>query len=235
MRKAFRIRELFPIVEHPDSELDFGGQACRGLSDVPTADQQERDPGCRRHKRDPRMHLRTRPQATGRELRRNGVPVRRERARRNRRSRGIEQVTFTHGVLGSGRDRDRFRETVAAVRKFEQGTVVRAGGRAGMQRVSNDGHASAADEAIVPPIIVIQLERESGGKAQLGQVVQHAAFDLGFDTAAAEGAGLGPVGEDEHGSTGFLRRRPARRHDRAVDARQAEVQRRIQLCEEHRA
>ena len=53
------------------------------------------------------------------------------------------------------------------------------------------------------------------------QGVQRPLPDFGLDAAAAERAGLGAVGEDEHGRAGLLRRRTAGGDDRAAGARQA--------------
>src|SRR5262249_39355763 len=80
-------------------------------------------------------------------------------------------------------------------------------------------HASAANQAVVPTIVVVEIEgKEFGLAAAVGQDAKRALLHLGLDAAAAERAALAAVGENEHGSAGFLRGRAARLDHRAVDA-----------------
>ena len=92
--------------------------------------------------------------------------------------------------------------------------------RLGGERVGEDGHAAAADQAVVPAVVVVEAEGEHLGFrfAVTAQGSERLAFDLGLDAAAAEGADLSAVGEDEHGRPGLLRRGAARLDDGAVDA-----------------
>src|SRR5207247_7015889 len=83
--------------------------------------------------------------------------------------------------------------------------------------------------AVVPAVVVVEVEGQHAGVIGGVQGVQGAALDLGLDAAAAEGAGLAAVIEDEHGGAGLLRRRAARLHDGAVDARPAALQGGVQL------
>ena len=59
----------------------------------------------------------------------------------------------------------------------------------------------------------------TSGRPRVVQAEQRPAFDLGLDAAAAERAGLGAVGVDEHRGAGLLRRAAARLDDGAVHAR----------------
>ena len=69
-------------------------------------------------------------------------------------------------------------------------------------------HAAAADQAVVPTVIVIEMERHDLGPPLVEQE-KRAAFHLGFDTAASQGARLRAIREDEHGGPGLLGRRAA--------------------------
>src|SRR5262249_29192622 len=110
--------------------------------------------------------------------------------------------------------------TAAGVEQLaEAGVVVEGGG--GAEGVGEDAHAAAADEAVVPAVVVVEAEGQHLAAAlalRAGQDAQGALLDLGLDAAAAEGAALAAVGEDEHGGAGLLRRRAARLDDRAVHA-----------------
>src|SRR5262245_49942664 len=90
--------------------------------------------------------------------------------------------------------------------------------------MGEDRHASATDQAVVPAVVVVEVEGEDLGPAGGVDGEKGTSLDLGLDAAAAEGAGLGPVREDEHGSAGLLRRAAARLHDGAVDAAAPPVQ-----------
>ena len=85
----------------------------------------------------------------------------------------------------------------------------------GPKGVDEHFHPAAADEAVVPPVIAVELEREQFGGAVI-EHLQRAAFDFGLDAAAAERPHLRAVRKDEHRRTGFLRRRPARFHKSGV-------------------
>src|SRR5262249_39492940 len=87
------------------------------------------------------------------------------------------------------------------------------------QGVGENAHTAAADEAVVPAVIVVEAEGQDAGHAVLAaEDAQGPLLDLGLDAAAAEGAALAAVGEDEHGGAGLLRRRAARLDHRAVNA-----------------
>src|SRR5256885_1374257 len=76
------------------------------------------------------------------------------------------------------------------------------------------GERPAADETVVPAVVVVETEGEQLGvglgAVLAGEHAQGALLDLGLDAAAAEGAVLAAVGEDEHGGAGFLGRGAAR-------------------------
>ena len=76
-------------------------------------------------------------------------------------------------------------------------------------------HPAAADQAVVPAVVVIELKRGDFGRPSC-KIGQRLALDFGLDAAAAERAGLRAVGEDEHRGAGLLRRRAARFHQPAT-------------------
>ena len=82
------------------------------------------------------------------------------------------------------------------------------------QRIDRDLHAAAADQAVVPAVIVIELK---AGDLRLAfrQNGQGAAFHLGLDASAAQRAGLRAVVEHQHRGAGLLRRAAARLHQPA--------------------
>ena len=90
--------------------------------------------------------------------------------------------------------------------------VVARGGIA--ERIDGDLHAPAANQAVVPAVVVVELKAGDQRRA-LAQHGQRAAFDLGLDAAAAERAGLAAIVEHEHRRAGLLRRAAARFHEPA--------------------
>src|SRR5205823_1589220 len=97
----------------------------------------------------------------------------------------------------------------------------------------DDGHAAAADQAVVPAVVVVEVEAEElRFRAAVTERSQGLALDFGLDAAAAEGAGLAAVGENDHGGARLLRRRTACLDDGAVDAAAAGVDGISQLREQ---
>ncbi len=81
------------------------------------------------------------------------------------------------------------------------------------QRVQEHGHPAATDQAVIPTVVVVEVERvHLGRRVGLAEQAQSLLLDFGLDTAAAEGAALAAVGEDEHGGPGLLRRGAAGLH-----------------------
>ncbi len=91
--------------------------------------------------------------------------------------------------------------------------------------MSEDRHPAAADEPVVPAVVVIESKGEDFGSAAGREVMQGLLLDLGFHTPAAESTCLRTVREREHRRPGFLRRRPAGGRDHAPDARLPAVDR----------
>src|SRR5262249_12632786 len=77
-----------------------------------------------------------------------------------------------------------------------------------------DGHPAAANQAIVPAVVVVEVESEDFGLAGAGgEDGEGALFDLGLDATAAQRAALAAVGKDQHGGASLLRRGAARLDD----------------------
>ena len=87
--------------------------------------------------------------------------------------------------------------------------------------MGQDRHPAAADQAVVPAVIVVEAEGEDFRLAGVVEAEERSPLDLGLDAAAAEGAGLGAVRVDEHRRAGLLRRAAPGLHHRAVHARQS--------------
>jgi hypothetical protein len=157
------------------------------------------------------------------------------RERREKRTIGIEEVAVADRKPGSIAGDDRFSKADPAFREIMEGSVILRDslqiGRVGRQRMSQDGHAAAADEAVVPAVVVVKLEGEDFGAAAGIEAAKGLPLDLGLDAAAAERARLRAVGVDEHRGAGLLRRAAARLHDRTVDARHSPGESGIQLRE----
>src|SRR5437763_254351 len=131
----------------------------------------------------------------------------------------IEEITAADGKAARLlRDDDRLGTPAPAFGQFVKPAVVGSDVRGG-ERVSEDGHTPAADEAVVPAVVVVETESEDVRPAARRQDAQGLLFHLRLDAAAAEGPALAAVGEDEHRGAGLLRRRAARLDHRAVDTR----------------
>ena len=78
----------------------------------------------------------------------------------------------------------------------------------GPDGIDEHRHPSAADEAVIPAVISVEVKGENLAFAFIQQT-QRFAFDLGFHATAAERAGLRTVGKNEHRRPGLLRRRSA--------------------------
>src|SRR5205809_5876089 len=79
------------------------------------------------------------------------------------------------------------------------------------QGLRQDAHSAAADEAVVPAVVVVEVEDEKlRAIALVIQDAQGTLLDLGFDATSAERAALAAIGEDEHRRPRLLRRRAAR-------------------------
>lgn len=121
---------------------------------------------------------------------------------------GIEESPAVAGELDGFRARGSGREELV---KLDE--IVEVG--FGTEGIDEHLHASAADESVVPAVVVVELEREDFGGALVDQL-QGAASDFCFDASAAESADLGAVGEDEHAGAGFLRSRATGFHKQCV-------------------
>src|SRR5262245_49291522 len=77
------------------------------------------------------------------------------------------------------------------------------------QRINQHLHSSAADQTIIPTVVVVKLKRQQLGFTLIDQP-QSTAFDLRFDTSAPQRSGLRSIRKDKHRRAGLLRRRPAR-------------------------
>src|SRR6185437_14035139 len=88
------------------------------------------------------------------------------------------------------------------------------------QRFDENLHSAAADQAVVPPVVVVELKADHFGAAGI-EAGQSLPLDFGFNAAAAERARLRTVGEDQHCGAGLLRRRAARFDQAAIDDRPA--------------
>ncbi len=121
----------------------------------------------------------------------------------------IEQPAIG-GVTGGfvGVDDDGFSAASTGGEHLVERLVVR-GVVAGTDGIDEHLHATATDQAVVPAVVAIELERHQLGRA-FGEQCQRAAFDFGFDAAAAECSDLRAIGEDEHCRTRLLRRGTAR-------------------------
>ena len=223
--KRSRAGEPVAVVEHPDVEADLRREPRHRLPDVPAADQEERDPRLRRQVGD-------------------AVP-RRRLAGASRAARGCAATASHGGLLGevghaaarrrrrdsgrrwAGRARRRSRRPRCSRRRGPRGRAVDGSSRAARsrtgpsasERLGEDGHPPAADQAVVPAVIVVQAEGEDFGPAGVVEPEQRPALHLGLDAPAAERAGLRAVGVDEHRRAGLLRRAAAGLDDRAVHAR----------------
>ena len=80
------------------------------------------------------------------------------------------------------------------------------------------GHAAAADQAVVPAVIVVQSESHYFWAAAAMESRQRSLLHLGFNATAAKGSLLAAIGKDEHGCPRLLRRRPAGFDNGAIDA-----------------
>src|SRR5439155_12733928 len=94
-----------------------------------------------------------------------------------------------------------------------------------------DAHAAAADQAVVPAVIVVEREGEDFRAAAGVEGAEGTLLDLRLDAASAEGPALAAVGEDEHGGAGLLGRGAARLDEQAVDQVAALIEGRGQLGE----
>ena len=80
--------------------------------------------------------------------------------------------------------------------------------------MNGDVHGAAADEAVVPAKILIELKGEEAVLVFVHELLS-AGADFGFDAAAAKGADGIAVAEDEHGSAFALRGAAAGANDGA--------------------
>ena len=145
---------------------------------------------------------------------------------------GVEEVTVAAGQAVRVRENDGLREAAAQHSKVLKPAVIRSGVRPGGQGVQEDGHAAAADQAVVPSLNVVQVERPHFGAAAVRlQRLERPQPHFRFDAAAAERTDLAAVRKDKHRGAGLLRRRAARLDHRAVDARPTCLQGRVDLGE----
>ena len=123
---------------------------------------------------------------------------------------------------------------MAGLDQLAQAAVVIGSAARRAERVGEDGHAAAADQAVVPAVIVVEAEGEHLRPAAVARPsdAEGTLLDLGLDAAAAEGAALAAVGEDEHGGPGLLRRRAARLDHAQKTHGRPLVQRRRQFRED---
>jgi len=103
---------------------------------------------------------------------------------------------------------DRFRESLAFIDARGQSVVI-TDVVPRPDRIDEHLHSPAADESVIPAVIVVQMERDNF-RLPLVQEKQRPPFDLGFDAAAAQSPCLGAIGKDEHRRARFLRRRSSR-------------------------
>src|ERR1700730_1346783 len=93
-----------------------------------------------------------------------------------------------------------------------------------LRRIGEDGHAAAADQAVVPAVVVVEAKGEDlAATLGIGQQSQSALLDFGLNAAASQGPLLAAVGEDEHGGAGLLGGRAARLDHGAENARPASL------------
>ena len=75
-------------------------------------------------------------------------------------------------------------------------------------------HRPAADQPVVPAVIMVEAEREQRGSVHREQF-DRAPAHFCFDAPPAERADRPPVADEQHPRPALLRRAPARRDDRA--------------------
>lgn len=89
-------------------------------------------------------------------------------------------------------------------------------------------HPPAADQAVVPAVVVIELKGKQF-RAAFGDHAQRAPLNFRLDAAAAEGARLRTIGEDKHRGAGLLRRGAAGFDEAAIGQAAPGGERRQQL------
>src|SRR5579871_919744 len=216
-REAFTTGIGGAIVEHPDLEIDFGRQTSHGLTDMARADNQQRDARQNRQIGNALTAKRSGPLRQRNErlqdLRRNcGI-----RRLGNELACRIEEKSISRDQAVLRRESDGLCTPLSVLDAATEATVILS--RSGERRcvsaprnwIRKDAHAAAADEAVIPTVIIIKMEGQHlGPLAAGGQCTQGTLAHLGLDAAAAERAALSPIGEDQHGSSRLLRRRAAR-------------------------
>src|SRR5262249_60305107 len=93
-----------------------------------------------------------------------------------------------------------------------------------LQGVHQHCHPAAADQAVVPPVVVVEAKGQYLGPSARSQNTEGALLNFGLDAASAQRPALPAVGEDEHGCPGLLRRRAARLDHRTINTVTALVQ-----------
>jgi len=83
--------------------------------------------------------------------------------------------------------------------------------------MKQDGHTSAADQAVVPSVVTVEGEGAQQRGSMIMESGQSTPFDVRFNAATTEGAGLLAIGVHYHGSTGLLRGTAPGFHDLTVN------------------
>ena len=210
-RKPREVAVFLPVIGHPDIEVGVVRELGDLLSDMPRAHHHQATAFQERKIRDACRDIR--PGAAGEraeirhEARRGGVagagrddlaPLVTEKPVGRPHDPGLILAWVQHHRLGHRRSRQQPGPKLLVVLE----------GIARANRIDQHPHAAAADQSVVPAVVVVQLECEQFG-ATILQQLQAAAFDLGFHAAPPQGADLGTVGEHQHGRPRLLRSRAA--------------------------
>ena len=124
-------------------------------------------------------------------------------------------------------DHDRLRETSSTDFKFCKAAVIPAC-RLGRDVVHEHLHATAADESVVPAVVVIEVESEHiSAPAPLH--LEGSSLHFRFHAPAAERTTLLAACVHEHRGAWFLRRGASRRHQPTIDERALLLERLLQV------
>ena len=204
-REALRRDVLLAVVEDPDFKADLRGEAGRRLADVAAADQEEGDARQRREVGDAVL---SRGPRTGRNGS-DGAESVGDRSASRRPTRGASgppagrrRRRRDSGRRCTGRrvgDDDGLGKAAALSPRNRADGDSRAPLRTGGQRVQQDRHAAAADQAVVPAVDVVKVKSPHFRTAAGVQRLERPLLHFRLDASAAERADLAAVRKDEHG------------------------------------